>query len=68
VEHNVDVTDNGQRLPIYAFFRTNYRFAQPPVGTFSLRLYGAVHAINLSSGVRGLLAQSMPITHLRQLL
>jgi hypothetical protein len=67
VQHNVDMKDNGQLLPVYAFFRTNYLFSPPPLGTFSLRLYGASHSLDLSGGVRHILLNGLPITHLRAL-
>lgn len=67
VQHNVNVTSDGQRQPIYAFFRTNYLFSHPPIGTFSLRLYGAVHGVELSRGVRGTLAGGTSLSSLRAL-
>jgi len=63
VTHNVD----SRSKPIYCFFRTNYQFCKPLPGTFSLRLYGASHFLDLSKGVRQIRVNDSPVRNLRAL-
>jgi hypothetical protein len=68
VTYNVDAKDeSGTRRPIYCFFRTNYQFSKPLPSTFSLRLYGASHFLDLRKGIRQIRLNSAPVTNLRSL-